>query len=287
MMTKRNNLYLIVGESGSGKSAVVSRICLNTGLKQVASYTTRPPRHEGEEGHTFIDKETFDAIDRGMGFAAKTLYRGNYYGVTKDMLDDATFYVIDPPGVVDLLEKYHRKNLVVIYITASKKVRLERMLERGDDIKDAMLRLAYDKDHFKDAVAMADYIIPNNRDIADAVVDLSSIILKEERAPASFKKTIYFSHPYGGDPDNAKRASEILLNLINEFPQYHFISPLHAYQFAYDKMDYQDGLEYCLQLMEFADECWVYGKWRESVGCCEEVRRCQELGLPLYIQEGE
>lgn len=48
------NIYLIVGPSGSGKTMVANRLEEKYRLKQVLSYTERPPRFEGEGGHTFV-----------------------------------------------------------------------------------------------------------------------------------------------------------------------------------------------------------------------------------------
>ena len=42
------NIYLIVGPSGSGKTMVANRLEEKYRLKQVLSYTERPPRFEGE-----------------------------------------------------------------------------------------------------------------------------------------------------------------------------------------------------------------------------------------------
>lgn len=54
------NIYLIVGPSGSGKTMVANRLEEKYRLKQVLSYTERPPRFEGEGGHTFVTPEEFD-----------------------------------------------------------------------------------------------------------------------------------------------------------------------------------------------------------------------------------
>lgn len=51
------NIYLIVGPSGSGKTMVANRLEEKYRLKQVLSYTERPPRFEGEGGHTFVTPE--------------------------------------------------------------------------------------------------------------------------------------------------------------------------------------------------------------------------------------
>ena len=48
------NIYLIVVCSGSGKTAITEKLEELYNLKSIQSYTTRPPRYDGETGHTFI-----------------------------------------------------------------------------------------------------------------------------------------------------------------------------------------------------------------------------------------
>ena len=55
-------LFLFVGPSASGKTSISEIIEQTFEYKSIASYTTRPPRYEGESGHTFVDEATFDTI---------------------------------------------------------------------------------------------------------------------------------------------------------------------------------------------------------------------------------
>ena len=57
-----NNIFLIVGCSGSGKTTITEQLEMKYGLKSIQSYTTRPPRYDGEIGHTFISTEEFDKL---------------------------------------------------------------------------------------------------------------------------------------------------------------------------------------------------------------------------------
>jgi guanylate kinase len=55
----RKPLFLLVGRSASGKSTVANMLEEQHGYKQVSSYTTRPPRYEGEVGHIFVNENEF------------------------------------------------------------------------------------------------------------------------------------------------------------------------------------------------------------------------------------
>ena len=50
-----NRLYLLVGPSGSGKTTVANWLEKEYNLRQVNSYTTRPPRFSNEPGHIFFN----------------------------------------------------------------------------------------------------------------------------------------------------------------------------------------------------------------------------------------
>lgn len=73
------NIYLIVGPSGSGKTMVANRLEEKYRLKQVLSYTERPPRFEGEGGHTFVTPEKFDKL---KNLCAYTVFDGHRYGAS-------------------------------------------------------------------------------------------------------------------------------------------------------------------------------------------------------------
>lgn len=97
------NIYLIVGPSGSGKTMVANRLEEKYRLKQVLSYTERPPRFEGEGGHTFVTPEEFDKL---KNLCAYTVFDGHRYGVPAEMVEVSDIYVIDPAGVAYMKEHY-------------------------------------------------------------------------------------------------------------------------------------------------------------------------------------
>lgn len=123
-MTK--NLYCIVGQSGAGKTAVTKEL-EKRGLKQIQSYTTRPPRAAGEEGHIFISNEEFDELQDIIAYVE---YCGNRYCATREQANQCDLYVIDPDGVKKLRELYTDKPIKVIYIRSDVSTRYERLKKR-------------------------------------------------------------------------------------------------------------------------------------------------------------
>ena len=54
------NFYLVVGLLGAGKDSLINAVQKTIPMKLLKSYTTRPPRYNGEDTHTFINKEEYD-----------------------------------------------------------------------------------------------------------------------------------------------------------------------------------------------------------------------------------
>lgn len=144
------HIYLFVGPSGSGKTTIMKELKKLYGYIPISSYTTRPPRYEGEEGHIFVTEEEFDQLGE---MAAYTKYHGYRYGVTSEIIDKSDLYVIDPEGVKYFKEHYHgNKKPIIIFINTDPSARLQRMKARGDSEADAYERLRNDLHEFSKSV---------------------------------------------------------------------------------------------------------------------------------------
>lgn len=138
-------LYLFVGRSASGKSTIANLLEEKHGYKQVSSYTTRPPRYEGEPGHIFITEEEFNNLGE---LAAYTFYNNHHYGTTFEQLKECDIYVIDVPGVESLLKKLKndKRPIVVLYFEADVHTRITRMIDRHDSDMSIIARLLTDEE---------------------------------------------------------------------------------------------------------------------------------------------
>lgn len=138
-----DTLYLFVGKSASGKTTVANFLEQKHGLKQVQSYTTRPPRYEGEIGHLFVNDEQFDNLGK---LVAYTEYNSFRYGTTAEQLDQCQIYVVDPYGVKTLLERYNTdRKIVILYFSVGICTRIHRMIDRGDSDMTIISRLLQDE----------------------------------------------------------------------------------------------------------------------------------------------
>ena len=175
------NIYLIVGCSGSGKTAITEKLEELYNLKSIQSYTTRPPRYEGETGHTFISNEEFDKL---TNMVAYTEFAGNRYCATAEQVETHDLYVIDPKGVDYFMKSYNgSKTAKVIYIDSDIITRYKRMRSRAEKsgksfieaVDSALKRIGNDINEFYDYcfhTASVDFYVDNNdNDTIDKVVD--------------------------------------------------------------------------------------------------------------------
>jgi hypothetical protein len=96
-----------------------------------------------------------------------------------------------------------------------------------------------------------------------------------------YEKVVYISHPYGGKEENRKQVGEIIKELMQAYPNYLFLSPIHAFSYAYSEVDYNVGLSWCLWLLDKSQEMWVYGDYTSSEGCKREIQYCLEHNIPI------
>lgn len=143
-------IILLMGKSGTGKTTVANVMSAKYGLKTVESYTTRPPRYEGEKGHIFVTDVEYEAMKYDL--CAYTEFDGYKYWATNTQIDEADIYIIDPAGVRYFNYAYRgKKNVITIELAACSHTRFERMRARGDSILKCLRRLWHDKKAFKDA----------------------------------------------------------------------------------------------------------------------------------------
>lgn len=145
MMNNNNKpLFLFIGKSASGKTTIANLLEEREGMKQVQSYTTRPPRFKGETGHRFI---TDDECNNLENIVASTLYNGYWYCATLDQINEVDIYVIDVTGANELL---HNRDMInrdihIIYFDVSVYERIKRMRERGGTDTQIISRLLHDE----------------------------------------------------------------------------------------------------------------------------------------------
>lgn len=160
-------IIVLVGASGSGKSTLQKVICKNYKMTTIVSCTTRPPR-QGEvngEDYYFIDYDKFEQAKKENYFIETAVYNNWHYGLAKNRLVDNSVVVLTPSGLRRLI-KYNNSleepyEIISFYIDVDQRSRLIKLLQRGDDIMEAIRRSLSDVGQFDDVGNETTYVIKN------------------------------------------------------------------------------------------------------------------------------
>lgn len=177
-------MIILMGKSASGKDTVVRKLIEQKEYKRIITWTTRPMRPGEEDGVTYhyTSEDDFNKkIKEGFFVEWKSYETVNgiwYYGTALDDImdargDDYRVIILTKNG----LEKMNSFcshlvgiNLLSVYLDVDTKVIKQRLLKRGDDKKEVVRRIKYDKKDFKGIENMVDVVIENNhRDIQEVV----------------------------------------------------------------------------------------------------------------------
>lgn len=141
-------LIVISAPSGGGKTTLCKRL-LKDFPKEMAlsvSSTTRQPRGSEEDGedYFFLDRDDFEWQIREGEFAEWAEVHGNYYGTSRQMIEDclkAGFSLlldIDVQGGERLIEKYPQQVVRVFIAPPSLESLEDRLRTRGTDSEETI-----------------------------------------------------------------------------------------------------------------------------------------------------
>ena len=177
-------MITIMRKTSSGKDIVVNELISKYGFRKCVTYTTRPMRDGEKQDITyhFITEDDFKQKIRENFFAEYKSYDTElviwYYGVALEDVenaDDKTVIILTPDGYRDVIKKVKNKPKS-IYIYANNSTIKERLINRGDDPKEAQRRLEHDNIDFKDVETEVDKIVYNNK--GSNINDVVNKILK-------------------------------------------------------------------------------------------------------------
>lgn len=289
-MNKRP-ILLITGKSGVGKDTIADYLCDSFGYTKVKSYTTRQPRYEGEDTHIFVSKEEFDALKDKIAYTNRDDIE---YCATQAQVDNADIYIIDPPGIQYFLQVYKGKRTpIIIAIDCSESERSQRVYNRCvDGNKELVNRQNLDSEFHVPLRHPYKYVINQDGNISSAINSIMSYVRKQTIGAGRLnrklcfdkKKLIYVSHPFQNKPENVKDIEHYITMWERTYKDCVFVSPVHCFGFMYEKMSYEDGLDWCLQLLSICDEMWVCGDYEHSTGCQAEIEFCKDHYIPYKIK---
>ena len=182
-------IYMIVlsGASASGKTEVAKELAKNHGVVKIITTTTRKMRVNEVNGrdYFFVSVDEFKKMIEDDRFVEFTNYNGNFYGSTKDQIQDDRCVVIDPSGLKAYMSLKDPR-IVTFFLTASEEVRYGRMLLRGDKVEDAEARIINDRIAFrKEVTDGCDFMIDSEKysieEIASIIIDLYKETIKKRQ----------------------------------------------------------------------------------------------------------
>ena len=139
-------MIVLSGASASGKTEVAKVLASKYGIVKVITTTTRKIRVNEVDGvdYFFVSNEKFLEMINEDKFVEYTQYNGNFYGSTKDQIQNDKCVVIDPAGLKSYSEIKNR-NVVTFFLECSEDTRYKRMLSRGDSVENASKRIINDR----------------------------------------------------------------------------------------------------------------------------------------------
>lgn len=160
-------MIILVGESASGKSTIEKILAEKYGYKKTVSYTTRSPR-EGEVNgvdYHFINEDEYIERFNADFFAETGSYNGWFYGTTKDQYCKNTVCVLTPHGLRQIKKSFgdnREMNIKSFYIKVPRRNRLIKILQRGDEIEEAIRRNQSDVGQYDGIEDEVDFVIEND-----------------------------------------------------------------------------------------------------------------------------
>lgn len=176
-------MIILIGESGSGKTTILNKL-VEKGYEKAINHTTRKPR-EGElksGEYKFLTKEEFNKMWDNGELLQRAEFNNEYYGISTSSLKDNVVCISIVNSVKDIKNRAKELNLenvkiTTIYVYVKEQERIKRMKKRGDSEESIQERLVIDREKFKDAKKVADFIV-ENKNIEETVNKI--INLKKE-----------------------------------------------------------------------------------------------------------
>lgn len=175
-------MIVLSGASASGKTEVAKVLASKYGIVKVITTTTRPIRIHETDGvdYFFVSNERFLEMIKEDRFVEYTEYNGNFYGSTKDQIQNNKCVVIDPVGL-KAYSKIENRNVVTFFLESEEDTRYKRMLQRGDSVENASRRIINDRAAFaKSNICRVDYNIDSEHHSVEEVADTIYKLYKDQ-----------------------------------------------------------------------------------------------------------
>ncbi|MFK0162512.1 phosphonate metabolism protein/1,5-bisphosphokinase (PRPP-forming) PhnN [Rhizobium sp. NPDC090279] len=139
-------LAVVVGPSGAGKDTLMNLAARHFAGRPDVHFVRRVITRDGDAGnedHRSVSEADFDAMEQAGAFAVSWEAHGLKYGIPADIFDELTRgNLVIANGSRSALHRFQSAfpRLKVINITASREVLAERLMARGRESREDVLR---------------------------------------------------------------------------------------------------------------------------------------------------
>lgn len=166
-------MIILVGASASGKTEVAKMLHKKYNIVKMITTTTRPMRVNEINGrdYFFVSKEEFIKRLNNNEFIEYTFYNDNYYGSGKNQIGPNKCIVVDPKGL-KAFQNLNNPSIKTFFLFSKEETRFKRMIARGDNEKDAIIRIKKDRVEFgKDKYSNIDCYVDSENQTIEQVCD--------------------------------------------------------------------------------------------------------------------
>jgi guanylate kinase len=187
--SRRGRLIVLSGPSGVGKDTVIQQLLpLRPSLRRPAGYTTRTPRPGEIDGrdYSFVDLETFQAMEAGDRFLETASVHGNRYGTSRErvaeLLDAGSDVLLKPDvqGAAQLRDA-GADAIFVFLMPPSREVLSQRLQDRETESEEELAVRIRDADREMAEAGWYHYVVVND-EVARAAREVASILANPDPA---------------------------------------------------------------------------------------------------------
>lgn len=195
-----SNLIILTGKTASGKDTIKDLLLQrHPGIKRVITTTSRSARPYEENGvdYLFLSKNEFKNKIKKGEFIEYVDYGGNLYGTQRNELvkglnNHDLLWKIDPSRAAEIRQFIKRsfsqdladeiiKKILVIYITTSDEVVLERLKQRSLSNVEIKKRMQDDQKIWEENKNSYDFVLENVPDKLYETVDKITKIINQQK----------------------------------------------------------------------------------------------------------
>ena len=99
-------------------------------------------------------------------------------------------------------------------------------------------------------------------------------------------KLVYVSHPFtGNEAENRQDARALCSDLKEEHKGWCLINPLDNFMWTQNiKLSHREILNMCLEILKACDSIYLCHDWERSIGCREEKKLAEEMGMEIIYE---